>query len=189
MNGVGAEEAKFHKLLATLAMRARTELDDVEIEVYDKHLGPHGYGEVNAALEQLLVERGGNDPFPSIRKVLETMGKGELSEKSVVTDAASKIVGLINRFGFYLDHNVKRLGYDTVEACVAGECGPIGAEAVRLMGGYFKVWDTVVSDPKGWKFGVRDAVQLAAERARQQQRLKAPALAAPGRKMIAGNSK
>lgn len=186
---LSADEQEFHSLLAALAARCRNELTPIEVRLYDEQLSPHGYGAVNAALRTVYMQREGNDPFPSIRKLLEIMGHGELSEKSQVTESTAKIVNLIGRFGFYLDHHVVRLGYPTMDALLLGELGEIGAEAVKVMGGWYKLWDLVCADQKFYKLQVKDAVMLVIERHRRARHLARPALGAPGRKMIANNSK
>jgi hypothetical protein len=184
MSRVSLDEETFHKLLTVLATRCRTELDSVEIGILDRHLAPYGYPAVNAALEKLIVERATNDPFPSIRKVLEIMGKGELSERSLAVDVTNKIAVLIRRKGRYWAHDEPDM-----RAALIKEIGEVGADVVKRLGGWQAVIEMSDENPRNYQLSIKETALATIEAKRQSDNLNRPALGAPSRKMLAGGSK
>jgi hypothetical protein len=126
------DETRFHKLLAILAARCRTELDEMEIEIYDKELSGAGYARVNTALSRILVDRRPNDPFPSVSFVRSIMNP-QADQETRAQLIADRVFGCISRKGYnWQDTSPEPTFQKTMEA----EFGWIGAWAVKNMGGW-----------------------------------------------------
>lgn len=132
------QEARFHKLMAILAARSRVELDELEIEIYDRQLAPHGYRAVVLALEEILTMRGPNDPFPTIQSILEKIGVAP-PPKSLAMDAANRILAAVRTKGWNWDQKVPDF-----QAAQLDALGPLGAAVVKRLGG----WQAVIEMAK-----------------------------------------
>lgn len=142
-SSMDTQEERFHRLLAILAVRCREELDEIEIEVYDRNLSPHGYGAVCAALERILIERSPNDRFPSVGTILARMGAAHTS-KSLAMDVANRINKAIGTKGWNWSQKVPDL-----EAAMLEYLGVAGVAVVKNLGGWDAVCQASAKNPSG----------------------------------------
>jgi hypothetical protein len=112
-------EAFEMRLLALADMVQGFTLTPQLVAMYDKHLSPLGYDRVCQALEQVMVERGSRDPFPSIKEI-----RG-LVEPTLDPDAEAREIAL------RMVRAVRSCGDDEVGQRRAREM--IGEEGWRLV--------------------------------------------------------
>lgn len=93
-------ELKFHKLLAALATQTNHPLDEITIELYDRHLSQFGYEKVSNALEAIIIGRKSRDPFPSIKEIASRFVP-ELNENEMANMTANRVWQAVARFGAY----------------------------------------------------------------------------------------
>lgn len=124
-----SQEERFHRLLAILASRCRTELDELEIEIYDRHLSPYGYDKVCEALEGILIERSNTDQFPAIGMILNRLGDA-ITQKSLAMDVTNRIAVAIRVKGYNWSDKVSDFENDQLRVL-----GEIGVQVVKRLGG------------------------------------------------------
>ena len=172
-------EERFHLLLTALATRCNTQLGEVEIELYDRMLEPHGYENVCRALELIMIERRSNEPLPSVRQIMEKMGRGELSEKSRAVEVVNAIVRCVRRKGRYWPYE------SNFSEQLEQELGEDGAAAVRALGGWEAVIEMSDDNPRMYHLRLQETVGAYIERQRMKSGV--PALGAPlGRAALPG---
>lgn len=168
------EEERFHKLLAILAARCRTELDEIEIEIYDKALAPHGYEAVNRALESILVDRTAVDPFPPVGAILVRLNAAT-TPKALAMDVTNKICNAIRRKGRYWSYSTPDM-----ERALVEELGQAGADIVKQLGGWSAIIEHSDTNPKHYHLWIRETAQAVLEATGS----KYTAIATPDRKQI-----
>lgn len=93
-------ELKFHRLLASLAHQCNFALDEITIEIYDKHLSQFGYENLNKAIEAIIIYRKSKDAFPSVREI-QSRFKPELTQNDSSNTIANKVWLAVSKFGAY----------------------------------------------------------------------------------------
>lgn len=150
-------EKRFHRLLAILAARCKTELDELEIEIYDRNLAPHGYDAVCSALESILVERSSNDPFPPIGMVLARLGAA-ITPKTLAMDVTNRIAAAVRNKGYNWDQKVQDFEGDQLR--VLGEAG---MAVVKRLGGWAAVVELANGNPNQYRTWIRDSATAVIE--------------------------
>jgi hypothetical protein len=154
---VNEQEERFHRLMAILAARSRTELDEIEIEIYDRHLSPYGYEAVCLALESILVERASTDPFPAIGAILARMGMAQ-TPKAMAIDVTNRIVNAIRSKGYNWSDKVQDF-----EADQRRLLGELGCTVVKRLGGWQSVIEFVNGNPNHYRTWIRDSATAIIE--------------------------
>lgn len=131
-------EIRFHKLLSLLAMRCGAELDELEVDIYDRVLKAHGYQNACRAVEAALAARRGRDAMPSAMDLVEKI-QPEVSEKGLATEVASRILAAISRRGHVWPQTYHYDGHATFSAALRAELGEVAEDVVLKMGGWVKV--------------------------------------------------
>lgn len=168
-------EPRFFKLLGLLATRCQTELDVLEIEIYDRVLQPHGYEQACRALEQVLIERRVKDFMPSPREIMDKIAPKQ-NPKNLATEAANKILAQISRRGWSWVDTYK-YHHATFQAAMDSELGLLAANTVRLMGGWQRICEESGEvDTAVFRAQIRDAAASVQEEIRVNPKPQAPAL-------------
>lgn len=129
-------ESEFQMRLVALAGMVRGfVLSPQIIELYHRLLEPMGFENVNRALDQILMERGSNDPFPSIKEITKLLNN-ELDPESHAIDIAGKIMQALPKYGS------DDLGVQRAKALI----GPIGWKVVEAEGGWRHLIENTKND-------------------------------------------
>ena len=150
------QELRFHRLMAILAARCKTELDAMEIEIYDKNLAGYGYDAVCRALEGILVERSSNDPFPSIGAVLSRLG-AQVTPKTLAMDTTNRIITAVRTKGYNWADKVSDFEADQIR--VLGEAG---MAVVKRLGGWAAVIELTSTNPN-YRAWIRETTSAVIE--------------------------
>lgn len=148
---MSGNELRFHKLLSILAARCKTELDEIEIELYDRHLSYHGYDKVCTALEAILIERSGNDPFPPIGIILGRMGH-QVTVKTLAMDVTNRIATAVSKKGYNWADKVPDF-----EADMQRVLGEVGVLVVKRLGGWHSIIEFANGNPNHYRTWLRDS--------------------------------
>lgn len=150
-------EERFHKLMAILAARCKTELDELEIEIYDRNLSKHGYEAICGALETILVERSSHDPFPPIGLILSRLGI-QTTPRNLAIDTTNKIVTAIRTKGYNWADKVPNLDED-----MRRHLGEVGLMVVKRLGGWMAVIELANGNPNHYRTWIRDSAVAVIE--------------------------
>ena len=91
-------------LLAALAKLCRTEVETETFLLYVEHLEPLGLDRACAAVKQIMLERDGNDPFPSAKAIRAVMDP-KADPDAEALHVASEILSAVRTCG---SHNWER---------------------------------------------------------------------------------
>ncbi len=155
------DEKKFHSMLVALAEQCGFALSTMNVEIYDRTLGPYGYQRVNAALWEIIKARRGGDRFPSVADVLAEMGE-IISTKSLAVETANLIFWSFNNWRDKFDDR------EDFEALYRDRIGGLAFETVSRMGGYkavYREWKEA-GDLSTLRAQVRDSAAACVELAR-----------------------
>ncbi len=151
-------EERFHRLLALLSSRSHAEMDEIEVEIYDRILSPHGYERVNKAIEALIIERGPTDSFPSAGMILARLGVAPASPRAIAMDVTNRIITAIGRKGYNWSQKVPDFQADMLRVL-----GHDGVAAVRSLGGWEAVCELDKRDPQRLRTWIRDSAAAVLE--------------------------
>lgn len=159
-NPVDEYEERFHKLMTILAARCNTELDELEIELYDRKLCGHGYERVCQALENILIDRSSNDAFPSVGAILSRMGV-QMTPKTLAMEVTNRIVTAIHTKGYtWPDRFKTKQDFNNDQLRVLGEAG---YALVTRLGGWAAVIEFANGNPSHYRTWVRDSALAMVE--------------------------
>lgn len=105
------------------------------LDMYMRLLAPLGYEQVCFALDQIMLTRDSNDPFPSFKQIASLI-KPELDPETSATDIAGKIVQALHSCGD------DRFGTERAKKLI----GPIGWKVVESEGGWCGLGHRIKND-------------------------------------------
>lgn len=123
------EQEFFTKLTALARLVPNFELTKDITAIYDQHLAPLGYPNVNRALDQIIVDRSSRDPFPSVKEIRSLINP-EADPDAESVYIANQVLEAIARCGPYQTPDL----------------GEVGNELVRMEGGWLQICEMVTND-------------------------------------------
>lgn len=99
MTGMSPDEKGFHtRLVALASMVPNFVLTEVLIDLYDRMLSPLGYGRVNQALDQIILDRSSRDPFPALSEI-RAIVEPTTDPESEAQLSVNRIIEAVAKFG------------------------------------------------------------------------------------------
>ncbi len=183
MSEPSEHEKLFHKYLQLLAMRCKVELDQEEIAIYDKYLQGYGYKKAALALEKVIVERSGRDPWPSVTNIIDIIeNKG--SKRMEALDYANQMIAFVQTAGASRYAQTIHIGnkiYDSRREAVIENLGEFALTIFDRYGGYSRFVDELhKSATSTFRAQLRDTIEAV----RAKQPNKQPALSEENTKLL-----
>jgi hypothetical protein len=94
---VTSRQAFISKFVVLAEMCGKTLSEDL-VAMYESALNSLGYHELSQALQEIILERGDRDPFPSIKTIRERIIPAADAESDAI-EASNRIVQALSKFG------------------------------------------------------------------------------------------
>lgn len=147
-----ATQKEFLNRLGMLAKSCDFQITPDWIALYDRALRRFGYDRAIAAIEDAIIERRGNERFPSIGDLVQRCAP-EVLDTDTAVEVAGRVWTAIARFGRYR------------AADAASWIGPVGWYVVEHSGGWGKICETAQAKDVGtWRAQLRDHAAAAIRR-------------------------
>jgi len=125
------DEKKFWTLFTGLAQLCNAQLNDIVIASYDMALAPYGYDAVAEAINEVIANRNGRDPFPSVKEIKRFLPNAEQDDEKKAIDVAARLISAVSKIGS-IEGPPEGERWQKLKAYV----GPIGWEIIKNQGGW-----------------------------------------------------
>ena len=145
-------QTDFLNRLGMLAKVTEFHLTKEWVALYDRALSKFGYDKAAAAVEAAIMERRGNERFPSIADLVQRCAPQVLDADTAV-EVAARIWGAIGKFGWANFSDARNW------------IGEVGWHIVSINGGWQRICETAQAKDVGvWKAQLRDHAAAALRR-------------------------